>query len=225
MKRADLRENGPSEGRNGLISEIYRLEKESSEAQKAADHLFQSMKEMSYPETDDNTIRKNEIIELKEEINGIKVYQYKSDVIANEHHVVSEKAKPPDNKEKTKDLEDPAGNGLLFPDKSTYSEKNPVPLRHHYTDRLVYHIQLGVFSKKAAHDSFGTISPVCYDQVGDKGLFKYYAGLFSSYESAAEVLDIIRSKGYQDAFIVAFNKAEQISLDKARQIEYAQIKF
>lgn len=225
IKRADLKETGLAEERKGLISEIYRLEKESAETQKAADHLFKSMEGVNYPEPADDTIRKDWIIELKEEINGIKVYQYKSDVIEDENHVVSKKAEPPDDKEKTKDIEDSAGTGLLFSDKSVYSEKNPVPLRYHYTDRLVYHIQLGVFSKKAAHDSFGTISPVCYEEIGDKGLFKYYAGLFSSYKSASEALTILRSREYQDSFIVAFNKGEQIPLDKARQIEYAQIKF
>ena len=225
MKRADLKETGLAEERDGLISEIYRLEKESAETQKAADHLFKSMERITFPEPDDDTIRKYENIELKEEINGIKVYQYKQDVITNENHAVSEKTEPPDDKGKTEDIEDSAETGLLFSDKSMYSENNPVPLRHHYTDRLVYHIQLGVFSKKASHDSFGTIFPVCYEEVGDKGLFKYYAGLFSSYKSSAEALAVLRSKGYQDSFIVAFNKGEQITLDKARQIEYAQIKF
>ncbi len=225
MKRADLKETGAAEERNKLISEIYRLEKESAEMQRAADDLFKNMEGISFPESDDDTIRNDEIIELKEEINGIRVYQYKSDVIANENQVVIEKAESPDDKEKTKDIKDFAGNGLFFRDKSMYSDKNPVPLRHHFTERLVYQIQLGVFSKKADHTSFGTLSPVCYEEIGDKGLFKYYAGLFATYKAATESLAILRSKGYQDSFIVAFNKGKQIPLDKARQIEYAQIKF
>jgi hypothetical protein len=49
--------------------------------------------------------------------------------------------------------------------------------------------------------------------------------LFFSYQAAGEAHIKLKSGGYPDSFIVAFYKGEQISLDKARQIEYAQIKF
>ena len=50
-------------------------------------------------------------------------------------------------------------------------------------------------------------------QVGK--IFKYQAGSFSSYDSASRLLKQVISRGYKDAFIVAYKNNEQIPVEKA----------
>jgi tetratricopeptide (TPR) repeat protein len=242
MKRAELKETEPPGKRKELIDAISSLEEESRKIQKEADALFRSMQKTlpAEPEislyTDDFndpvTIRdmiddstNDRIIELKEEINGIKVYQYKTGLTVDENPVDSQESAAPDYKGKIEGATIPAGDVLYFPETCIYNENNPFPARCQYPERLVYHVQLGVLSKKASHDAFGALAPICYEEIADRGVFKYYAGLFFSYKAADEALVILRSRGYHDSFIVSFYKGRQIPLDKARQIEYAQIKF
>ncbi|MBN2215625.1 MAG: hypothetical protein JW723_15455 [Bacteroidales bacterium] len=243
MKRADLKETEAAAERDELITEISHLEKDSRKIQKEADELFLSMQRANFHESSGDTIKgpdeditlktydkadiitPDAIIELKEEINGIKVYQYKAGIIADEDHVISQRTEISLEEEKAEAKTGPAENKFLIHDHCIYNEDNPIPPRYHYADRLVYHIQLGVFSKKAGNDSFGTIAPLYYEEIKDRGVIKYYVGLFFTYKTAAEAHAIIRSRGYQDSFLVSFNKGVQIPVDKARQIEYAQIKF
>ena len=208
MKRSDLKENEVTEERSRLIAEIGHLEGESRKIQKEADKLFEDMQKITYPESRDDTVKSHEFIELKEEINGIKVYQFKTD--------------------KVRDTITPAIqiiNTSTKEDKDNDPEGSTIKLRKIYPDTLVYHIQLGVFSKKLEYDSFDTVAPIYYEEIENKGLFKYYAGLFFSYKAAGEAHTNIKSRGYPDSFIVAFNEGKQISVDKARQIEFVQIKF
>ncbi len=224
-KRADLKENELAEERSRLTAEISRLEKESYKIQKEADRLFADLQEDTTAESGNDTIRYHEFIELKEEINGIRVYQYKTDAIDDKDPHSGQKTDTSVSKDKNNDMTGSAENDLFSLDKDVYSDNHPVPERNIYPDRLIYHIQLGVFSKKLDHGSFGTIAPIYYEELEDKGLFKYYAGLFFSYKAASEAHNQLKSVGYPDSFVVAFHEGEQISVEKARQIEYTQIKF
>jgi len=49
-------------------------------------------------------------------------------------------------------------------------------------------------------------------------MFKYQSGSFKSYSDAAEYLNELKSNGVADAFIVAFEKGNQISIGEARSI-------
>ena len=226
MKRSELKGTEVREERNRLIEEISDLENNSRKIQKEADKLFEGMQQdTSLPKAGNDTVKSHEFIELKEEINGIKVYQFKTDGVEHEISDVIEKTdtsvkEDKDNGHKGSTMED-----LFFTGKNVYSENHPIPLRKTYPDKLVYHIQLGVFSKKPEYDSFGAMAPVYYEEIENKGLFKYYAGLFFSYKAAGDAHIIIKSRGFPDSFIVAFNEGKQISVDRARQIEYDQIKF
>lgn len=48
-------------------------------------------------------------------------------------------------------------------------------------------------------------------------MFKYQAGSFNSYDSAVQLLKEIISRGYKDAFIVAYRGGEQVPVEKARE--------
>jgi tetratricopeptide (TPR) repeat protein len=224
MKRSDLKETELYDERSRLIAEISRLENDSRKTQKQADRLFERMQKDTIPASVTDSVHSHEIIELKEEVSGIKVYQYKTDEI-DDNDNLTVKTGISVNKKNSIVNEQSKGVDLFSTNKYVYNENNPIPERNRYPDKLVYHIQLGVFSKKVTYDLFGTIAPICFDEIEGKGLFKYYAGLFFSYQAAGEAHIKLKSGGYPDSFIVAFYKGEQISLDKARQIEYAQIKF
>jgi|GEM_PF-5644596 len=225
MKRSDLKETEVTQERSRLIAEISHLEKDSRKIQKEADKLFEVMQKDTFPECGDDTVKSHEFIELKEEINGIKVYQFKTDHVGDKISSATQKTDSSIKEDKDNGHQESTGDDLFFTGKYVYSENHPIPLRKLYPDKLVYHIQLGAFSKKLDHDSFGAVSPIYYEEIVNKGLFKYYAGLFFSYKAAGDAHIIIKSRGYPDSFIVAFHKGEQISVDEARQIEYAQINF
>ena len=225
MKRSDLKETEVTEERSRLIAEISHLEKDSHKIQKEADKLFEGMQKDTFPESADDTVKSHEFIELKEEINGIKVYQFKTDYVGDEVSSAIQKTNTSTKEDKDNGHLGSKDDDLFFTGKYVYSGSNPIPLRKLYPDKLVYHLQLGVFSKKLDHDSFGAVAPIYYEEIENKGLFKYYAGLFFSYKAAGEAHIIIKSRGYPDSFIVAFNEGRQISVEEARQIEYAQIKF
>jgi N-acetylmuramoyl-L-alanine amidase len=48
--------------------------------------------------------------------------------------------------------------------------------------------------------------------------FKYTAGKYETFRGASEFLKVMQSKGYKDAFIVAFLNNERIPLNQAKQI-------
>lgn len=224
LKRAVLKNTIAEEEKNKLVAEISVLEKKSRLIQREADELFRMLcvfPAVSQERKDDSL----SAVELKEEINGIKVYQYKTDILP----VKSMVAPPePDNSA----ADSIRGIKLSYNDEDVfntdtiiYGEFNPISERIPFAGKLVYYIQLGVFGKKVPDNTFGRISPVCYDNIKEKGLYKYYAGLFFSLKSAGQALAEIKAAGYPESFVVAFNNGEQISTQKARQIEYSQIKF
>ncbi len=223
--RAGLKEDVTDEERSRLIAEIAHLEKNAHRFRKEADELFDTIQQNLAAEQAGDTVKPHEFIELKEEIDGIKVYQYKTDILNQHDSSESQKTDSTATRDKAHGYNGSSDEDLFFTGKKVYDKYNPIPPRIIVPDKLVYHIQLGVFSKKLDPDSFEAISPVYYEEMKDRGLFKYYAGLFFTYSSAGEAHKIVKSRGYPDSFVVAFHEGIQISVDKARQIEYVQIKF
>ena len=83
----------------------------------------------------------------------------------------------------------------------------------------VYKIQISTSSKKVE------LSPVNFNGLNniglyeDKKIYKYTYGEFSTVDDANAALPLVRSKGYKDAFVVAFINGERISLTKAAELE------
>ncbi|MCK4880821.1 MAG: hypothetical protein KAS82_09180, partial [Bacteroidales bacterium] len=102
---------------------------------------------------------------------------------------------------------------------SPYSAVNPIPMDVALPPGTYYRIQLGAFGVKVDPGTFGGISPVTGEHLKDRGLVKYYAGKFSRYEDASSAVPRIQSKGYEDAFIVAWYNGNPISTQKAKQLE------
>lgn len=87
-------------------------------------------------------------------------------------------------------------------------------------DQLVYKIQIGVFKNAPDEEALKKIPPVSKLAIPDKGLTKYFAGKYSSYEDAQKDLKKVRDSGFSGAFIVAFYKGERISISKAKDIDH-----
>ena len=79
---------------------------------------------------------------------------------------------------------------------------------------VVYKVQVGAFSKRIPDDLYGNMDPVMGEDLGN-GLVRYSAGMFMSYGSANEAKALVRSKGYSDAFVVAFIDGKRVSIREA----------
>ncbi|MFO7656412.1 MAG: tetratricopeptide repeat protein [Bacteroidales bacterium] len=225
IKRAELKETEGQEERTKLFGEISSLEKESGASQAKADIYFRQLQEQPVSDKPNETVHhRSTLIELKEEINGIKVYRYKTAEMPE-----GEKTAPvQNNQNKIKESKNGDVNVLNEFSIGTvpaYDDYHPIPFRKSGPGALIYYIQLGVFSKKLANTAFGGITPVCVEEIMPQGMFKYYAGRFGSVLKAEEALSKIKQHGYPDAFLVAFFNNGQIPVDKARQIEFTQIKL
>jgi N-acetylmuramoyl-L-alanine amidase len=53
------------------------------------------------------------------------------------------------------------------------------------------------------------------DEYKQNGVFKYLAGSTSSYKEAKALQDKLRTMGFKDAFVIAFQNGERIDLSKA----------
>jgi hypothetical protein len=163
-------------------------------------------------------------IRLVREINGIKVYQYVSSGddkdIGDSILSASDRKTSVDDKDRNK--KQVADDFKILPS-SPYSRLNPIPANINLPDGLVFRIQLGAFSKQVSDDTFKGLYPVSYQIVNGK--IKYYTGFFYSSESAGKALKDVREYGFSDSFLVSFYNGKIISVEKAREIEYSQIKL
>ena len=85
--------------------------------------------------------------------------------------------------------------------------------------RLEYKIQIGVFRNTPNQKALEKIPAISKSTSDSNGLTKYYSGSWSKYSEAQSMVKIIQEAGFQGAFVVAFCDGEQISLEKAREIE------
>ena len=110
-------------------------------------------------------------------------------------------------------------NKFAILSESPYDEANPIPMDEALPPGTFYRIQLGAFGYAIDPSSFKGISPLTGEYVEERGLVKYYAGKFSRYEDASTALPRIHSRGFEDAFIVAWYNGSQVATQKAKQLE------
>lgn len=102
---------------------------------------------------------------------------------------------------------------------SPYSEGNPIPLAN-LPSGLIYKIQLGAYSNEIPANTFGGLTPVSKENA--ESSTKYYVGTFTSITAAREALEKVKEYGYPDAFLVSFYNTRKISIQQAREIEFAE---
>jgi N-acetylmuramoyl-L-alanine amidase len=89
--------------------------------------------------------------------------------------------------------------------------------------KIVFRVQVYTSSQKLSikYPKFKPIKHIIEKQMNDE--FKYFSGDFSSFAEALEEQNILRKKGFTDAFVVAFENEQRISvkeaIDKANNIK------
>ena len=102
-------------------------------------------------------------------------------------------------------------------DSTYYDSSKPIPVDVLLPKGLILKVQIGAFRNPIEPSVFKGFAPI----VGEKtssGLTRYTAGLFKDFETANTAKTGIRSKGYPDAFVVAYLNGKRISLTEARNI-------
>lgn len=84
---------------------------------------------------------------------------------------------------------------------------------------LVYRIQMAVYTKPVSSGLFKGIRPVYGFTVPEKGMIKYYAGLFRRAADANKALLAVKQNGFRDAFLTAWLDGRQISIERANILE------
>jgi hypothetical protein len=110
--------------------------------------------------------------------------------------------------------------GMLMAD-VFYIKDNPdpnriIPINEVMPRGVVFKVQVGAFSKRIPNDLFGDLDPVTGVEL-DNGLVRYSAGMFMTYDNADEAKDLVRSRGYSDAFVVAFINGNRVTINEAKE--------
>jgi hypothetical protein len=245
-KRIQAREIPDETMKKELAREAGLYENEAKRIQAEADQLFAGARKIRESE-ELGSNGPGDGLSLLKTINGIRIYQYNMDEVdPSETDIDASYSETSGIAEDVVDLRQTQGTETVssFPleeigthevpnpedefnvfEASPYSDENPYPLLTLVEEGLVYRIQLGVYSSPAPFDAFAGIVPVYVERNMEGNLFKYYAGLFHNLQSVNQALARIRGSGFPDAFVVAFFNGQQISTEKAREIEYADFKL
>ncbi|MEA3462414.1 MAG: SPOR domain-containing protein [Bacteroidota bacterium] len=201
--RMKVRESKDPNDRWVWQKQIMVWEKKARDEEEIADQLYAKMEQERSKQRDGHAVNPPETIEVDRVVDGLTVYRYT-----------------------TTDPGEKAGAGPRAPEhhfeilnESPYNENNPIPMDVALPPGTYYRIQLGAFGFAIDPSTFGGISPLTGENLKEKGLVKYYAGEFSRYEDASTALPRIHSKGFEDAFIVSWYNGNQVSTQKAKQLE------
>ena len=196
-KRVVAKETPDDEMKKQLISDIIRMDKESKKLQRAADAKFVEARKLN---------EENKILAAPDTIVPLIP---SATVPASTEQPASQ----------------PKKDEFVLMEKSQYGSSNPIPKGLETYNGLIYRIQLGAFTKARPGEAFGGISPVCFEQMENSPVLKYYAGVFYSLNGVTAAISQVKKKGFPDAFIVAYLDGKLISTEKAKEVEFAGLKF
>jgi len=196
--RIRVRESDDPNDRWVWQKQIMVWEKRARDEEAMADQLYAKMEQERLTNSNKPAVNPPETIEVDRVIGDLTVYRYKE-----------------------------PGSTAVFPQikrfdilsRSPYSMVNPIPMDVALPSGTFYRIQLGAYGVPVEPGAFGGITPITGEHLKDRGLVKYYAGKFSRYEDASSALPRIRSKGYEDAFVVAWYNGNPVSTQKAKQLD------
>ncbi|MFO7789603.1 MAG: SPOR domain-containing protein [Bacteroidales bacterium] len=82
-----------------------------------------------------------------------------------------------------------------------------------------YRIQIAALDEPLNGDRFRNLSPVVNEQVGNRQLYRYLCGKFYNTNSWQRPLTLIKSIGFEDAFVVAYLNGRRLNLSQAQQYQ------
>ncbi|MFP4024513.1 MAG: hypothetical protein ACLFVR_08295 [Thiohalospira sp.] len=109
--------------------------------------------------------------------------------------------------------------GLNIKIPSRYNLSNPIPVNEDLPNGIIYMIQLGAFSSSKNPSVFKGLEPLTAIKKPNSDIRKYYAGKFRTIKDAEKNLPKVKSKGFSDAFIVAFQDGKIIPVNQAVKLE------
>lgn len=86
------------------------------------------------------------------------------------------------------------------------------------TKNLIYLIQIGTYSTEKTLKDFKNLNSLYFQKLND-GRFQYFTEKSFNYSDAQKKLQNLKSKGYTDAIVVAFNNGKQTKIEVAENIE------
>lgn len=109
----------------------------------------------------------------------------------------------------------PSDFGVI--DKPVYNAENPIPIDSPLPDGIVYRVQIGAFGTPREPQFFKGMAPIFGEKVGK--LTKYFIGNLTTYSSAEKALGTVKSKGFKDAFIIAWYNGKKVTPQRAQSLE------
>jgi hypothetical protein len=202
--------------KQALLASMTTLDQESKRLEALASAKFLEAEKLQAPEYT-NQVEENSVLNKGDQLeSGITVYSYHSTAKGRKNR----KNKAADEgAELARMANREISEGFSIMKSSPYSENNPIPTAS-LPGGLIYRIQLGAFSNAIPENTFRGLTPVSKEEVSQNT--KYYVGYFKSITEARQALGKIKKYGYPDAFIVSYYEREKISVQKAREIEFAE---
>lgn len=89
-----------------------------------------------------------------------------------------------------------------------------VPIDAPMPTGVVFKVQVGAFRNEVPASAFSDMTPLT-GETTESGLVRYTAGMFTGLDGAERAKQLVRERGYRDAFVVAYRDGERITLAEA----------
>ncbi len=111
-----------------------------------------------------------------------------------------------------KELDQNVGSSILGANPKTIGALDDIPLIY---EGITFKVQIAASSKSLEPKSynFNGLSDISREQTGK--IYKYFSGSTSDYNELKQLQDEAKSRGFPDAFIVAYKDGKQISVSEA----------
>ena len=83
---------------------------------------------------------------------------------------------------------------------------------------LFYTVQVGVFTTPKISSDLKGVTPL-YTEKTSNGYLRYTTGIYKDYSSADTRKETVRVQGIKDAYVIAYNKNQRITVAKAKEVE------
>ncbi|MFK7755674.1 MAG: hypothetical protein AB8B53_01955 [Flavobacteriales bacterium] len=115
------------------------------------------------------------------------------------------------------DLSNIEEKSLFLTSKNVYNDERPIPVNVALPEGVVFKVQIGAFRNPIPQTLYNDFAPVMGEELTN-GITRYTAGIFKEFSVANDAKSDIRTIGYSDAFVVAYNNGERISISEARRL-------